>query len=322
MDLVALGAAGSILVAIAAFGLAISTVPASVQARSRLEMALSGATSSIIEGGAVDPLRARKRLGFLQYLVSGGWLQRTQRDLRLADSNLQPTDFLAIRLVLAISAFVVLFIFPGGVPGVMLGVVAGAAGFQAPQLWLNHGKGTRRNKLEAQLPEVLSMIANSLKAGFGLMQAMNMAAEQLEHPIGTELAITVHETNVGSSMEEAFIALSERNENYDLDIVVTAILVQRTAGGNLAEILETVTHTMRERIRIRGEIATLTAQQKLTGIVIALMPVGVGGMFVLVSPGYINPLFTETIGRVMIGIAGLLEFVGVLVIKRILAIEV
>jgi tight adherence protein B len=123
-------------------------------------------------------------------------------------------------------------------------------------------------------------------------------------------------------MEEAFLALSERNENYDLDIVVTAILVQRTAGGNLSEILETVTHTMRERIRIRGEIATLTAQQKLTGFVIALIPVGVGGMFVLVSPGYINPLFTETIGRIMIGIAGLLEFVGVLVIRRILAIEV
>jgi tight adherence protein B len=254
--------------------------------------------------------------------VSGGWLLRTQRDLRLADSHLQPTDFLAIRVALAVLAFVVPVLFPGGVPGVVIGIIAGAAGFQAPQLWLNHGKDARKSKLEAQLPDALTMIANSLKSGFGLMQAMNMAADQLEHPVGTELAITVHETNVGSSMEEAFLALSERNENYDLDIVVTAILVQRTAGGNLAEILETVTHTMRERIRIRGEIATLTAQQKLTGFVIALIPVGVGGMFVLVSPGYINPLFTETIGRVMIGIAGLLELVGVLVIRRILAIEV
>src|SRR3989304_5801459 len=109
MDLVALGAAASLLVAIAAFGRALSTGPAGAQARARLEMALSGATSSIIEGGAGDPRRARKRLGFLQYLVSGGWLQRTQRDLRLADSNLQPTDFLAIRAALALLAFVVLF---------------------------------------------------------------------------------------------------------------------------------------------------------------------------------------------------------------------
>ncbi len=322
MDLLALGAAGAILVAVAAFGLAISTVPAGAQARSRLEMALSGAASSVIEGSAVDPLRVRMRAGFLHYIVSGGWLQRTQRDLRLADSHLQPTDFLAIRVALAVLAFVVPIIFPGGLPGIVIGIIAAGAGFQAAQLWLNHGKDARKAKLEAQLPDALTMIANSLKSGFGLMQAINMAAEQLEHPIATELAITVHETNVGSSTEEAFLALSDRNENYDLDIVVTAILVQRTAGGNLAEILETVTHTMRERIRIRGEIATLTAQQKLTGMVIALLPVGVGGMFILISPGYINPLFTETFGRVMLGTAGLLEFVGVLVIKRILAIEV
>ena len=120
----------------------------------------------------------------------------------------------------------------------------------------------------------------------------------------------------------AFLALSERNANYDLDIVVTAILVQRTAGGNLSEILETVTHTMRERFRIRAEITTLTAQQKLTGIVIALMPVGVAGLFLVVSPGYITPLFTDAVGRVMLGAAGMLEFVGILVIQRILDIEV
>jgi tight adherence protein B len=321
MDALALGAAGSILVAIVALGLAIGSVPASVQARSRLELALSGGRS-MIDTGAIDPLRTRKPLGFLQAIVSGAWMARTRRDLRLADSHLQPTDFIAIRFGLGAILFAVPLLFPGGVPGFVAGVIAGAIGYQLPQLWLKRGKNVRKNKLEAQLPEALSMIANSLKAGFGLMQAMSMASEQLAHPVSTELAITVHETNVGSSTEEAFIALSERNDNYDLDIVVTAVLVQRTAGGNLAEILETVTHTMRERFRIRGEINTLTAQQKLTGIVIALLPVGVGGMFIVVSPGYINPLFSQSIGRVMLVAAGLLEFVGLLVIQRILDIEV
>ena len=321
MDPLALAAAVSILTAIVALGVAVATVPANVQARSRLELAISGASSGVLNN-SVDPLRTRKRLGFLQFFVSGGWLIRTQRDLRLADSHLQPTDLLAIRAALAALAFAVPFIFPGGIPGWIVGVVAGAAGFQLPQFWLKHAKSKRRNKLEAQLPEALTMLANSLKAGFGLMQAMNMAADELEHPIGTELGMTVHETNVGSSTEEAFLALSERNENYDLDIVVTAVLVQRTAGGNLAEILETVTQTMRERIRIRGEITTLTAQQKLTGFVIALLPVGVAVMFLLVSPDYITVLFTQTIGRVMLGAAGLLEFIGVLIIQRILAIEV
>jgi tight adherence protein B len=155
-----------------------------------------------------------------------------------------------------------------------------------------------------------------------LLQALSLAAEQLEHPISTELAQTVQETNIGSSVEEAFRQLSERNGNYDLDMVVTAVMVQRTAGGNLAEILETVTETMRERVRIKGEINTLTAQQKLTGIVIALLPVGVCGLFVVISPEYIKPLFTDPLGRVMLGVSTFLEVIGVLVIRKILSIEV
>jgi tight adherence protein B len=321
MDLLALGASAAILVAIVALALAIGGVPANVAARSRLELALAGRTASM-DIAALDPLRERKRLGFLQAIVSGAWLARTKDDLRLADSNLQATDFLAIRFVLTAVAFAVPIVFPGGVPGFVLAVIAGAIGYKLPQVWLNRRKKQRNSKLEAQLPDALSMIANSLKAGFGLIQSMSLAAEQLEHPVATELAVTVHETNVGSSAEEAFLALSERNHNYDLDIVVTAVLVQRTAGGNLAEILETVTHTMRERFRIRGEIETLTAQQKLTGIVVGLLPVGVGGMFLVVSPDYITPLFTDTLGRVMLGAAGFLEFIGVLVIQRILDIEV
>jgi tight adherence protein B len=149
-----------------------------------------------------------------------------------------------------------------------------------------------------------------------------MAADQLAHPISTELDQTVHETNVGSSMDDAFLALSERCDSYDLDLVVTAVLVQRSAGGNLSEILENVASTMRERVRIRGEIQTLTAQQRMTGIVIALLPVAVGGMFFVVSPDYITTLFTDTMGQVALGMAVVLETVGVLIIRRILAIEV
>jgi tight adherence protein B len=104
--------------------------------------------------------------------------------------------------------------------------------------------------------------------------------------------------------------------------VVTAILVQRSVGGNLSEILETVAATMRERIRIRGEIKTLTAQQTLTGIVIGLLPVAVGSLFMVISPEYMTVLFTETPGRIALGVAVVLESIGLIIIKRILAIEV
>jgi tight adherence protein B len=243
-------------------------------------------------------------------------------DLRLADSHLQPVDVIIMRLALAGVGFVLPFLFLPGVFGIILGAFAGFVGFMAPQVWLTNRKNGRRKKIEEQLPEALTFVANSLKAGFGLMQALSMAADQLQHPIATEFAQTVHETNIGSSTEEAFLAFGERCVSYDVDLVVTAVLIQRSAGGNLAEILETVAGTMRERVRIRGEITTLTAQQQLTGVVIALLPVGVGGMFLMVSPDYIMVLFTELMGQVMLGMALFLEVIGVIIIRRILAIEV
>jgi tight adherence protein B len=187
---------------------------------------------------------------------------------------------------------------------------------------MNQRRKSRIGKLNAQLPEALMIISNALKAGFGLLQALSNAADNLEHPISTELGRTIHEMNIGSSAEEAMLALSERCGSYDLDIVVTAILVQRTVGGNLGEILDTVAETMRERIRIRGEIQTLTAQQKLTGMVIGALPIGVGILFQVMQPGYISPLFVTVLGKVMLGVAVVLEVVGIMIIQRILNIEV
>ena len=321
MDPIALLTAASLLVAIIAFGLAFATVPVSTLMRARLEGVLSGATSSLALSSDA-PLRARRGLGWFQAIVSGGWLHKMERDLRLADSHLHPGDLVAIRLIGAVIGFAAPFLFLGGTIGTMAAVVTAFVGFQAPQVWLSQRCAARFRKLENQLPDALTMVANSLKAGFGLLQALSMAAEQLEHPVSTEFAQTVEETNIGSSLEEAFQALSERNENYDLDMVVTAVLVQRSAGGNLAEILQTVTDTMRERVRIKGEIQTLTAQQRLTGFVIALLPVGVGAMFLVISPEYIKTLFIDPMGRVMLIMSVFLEAIGVVVIRRILSIEV
>lgn len=322
MDLLALGAALSLVAAILVFALAFGSSAASTQIRGRLEGVLSG-TTSVVEGATLDPLRVnRTALGVFQFIISGAWLKQMERDLRLADSRLQPVDFIAIRIALAGLGLAVPYLFVGGVLGMLFALAAAVVGLQAPQMWLKRRRTGRSNKLEEQLPDALTFIANSLKAGFGLLQSLALAAEQLEHPIATELAQTVHETNVGSSVDEAFASLSERSASYDLDLVVTAILVQRSAGGNLAEILQTVAETMRERVRIRGEINTLTAQQRMTGAVIGLLPVAVGGLFLLVSPDYITVLFTRTMGQVMLGIGALLETVGILIIQRILAIEV
>jgi tight adherence protein B len=166
------------------------------------------------------------------------------------------------------------------------------------------------------------MIANSLKAGFGLMQALDLASRELTHPIATELRRALHDVNVGLSTEEALTSMATRSGSDDLDIVITAMLVQQSTGGNLAEILENVEHTMRERIRIRGEIKTLTTQQTFTGFIIGGLPIALAGIISVINPDYMKPLITEPIGNVMLGGAIVLEFFGFMVIKRILAIEV
>ncbi len=323
MDLLALIAALSVLVTVLAFALAFySGAVSRTQVRGRLEGVLAG-TDSVVEGGTVTPLRESPSvLSALRFIASGGWLERISENLQRADSSLQPVDFIAIRIALAGIGFAVPYLFFGAPIGLVAGIGAAAMGFQIPQMWINRRRKKRMQKLEEQLPETLTLVANSLKSGFGLLQSLSLAAEQVKHPLATELELAIHEMNVGSSVEEALTSLSERSQNYDLDLVVTAILVQRSVGGNLAEILDTVAGTMRERVRIRAEVQTLTAQQQLTGVVIALMPVGVAIMFLITSPSYMTVLFTTTLGQVMLGVGVFLELVGVMIIGRILDIEV
>jgi tight adherence protein B len=329
MDPLAAVAAVTVMLTVVAVAYAFygSALPAHA-VRGRLEGLMSG--TSVVDISPIPGALRQTRTGggFLASLFSG----RTTEDLRLqlerADLTIQPGEYIGMRLILAIGggflpwAALTSFTFRAD-PIALLAAAAGlVVGYNAPRFWLKRRRKARIERLNAQLPEALTIISNALKAGFGLLQALDNAADNLSHPISTELKRTIHEMNVGSSAEEALVALSERSGSYDLDIVVTAILVQRTVGGNLGEILDTVAGTMRERIRIKGEIQTLTAQQKLTGIVIGLLPIAVGGIFMVTSPGYIDPLFTTLLGKLLVGFAVVLETVGVMIIQRILDIEV
>jgi tight adherence protein B len=293
---------------------------ASSNMRGRLDGLMSG--TSVVEAGPQALRASGTGKSMFAGLAPGAMGEQLAAELERADMTLRPGEYIVMRFALAgVGAILPIFIVPGLLG--FLGAVAGAlVGYNLPKFYRNHRRSSRIAKLNSQLPETLTMMSNSLKAGFGLLQAMNAAADQMSHPMSTELTRTIHEMNIGSSAEVALLALSERSDSYDFDIVVTAILVQRTVGGNLGEILDTVAETMRERIRIRGEIATLTAQQKLTGIVLGLIPLGVGVLFQLMSPGYIAPLFTTLTGKGMLVAAVIMETVGVMIIQRILDIEV
>ena len=171
------------------------------------------------------------------------------------------------------------------------------------------------DRMTASTIRHLPVTANGVVVGMLSNRDMTVhRTEELERVIAARTAAL--------EVQNVELARRDKRRSYDLDLAVTAMLVQRSVGGNLAEILDTVAAMMRERIRIRGEIQTLTSQQRLTGMVIGALPIGVGAMFLVVSPDYITVLFTHPAGRIMLGIALVLELVGVMVIRRIVAIEV
>lgn len=252
-------------------------------------------------------------------LISGNLAANWSRDLERAGLTLNAKELFTLRVVVS-----VLFAFVGVVllPIPILGMMLAPLGWVLVGFWLKRRIATRLHKMEGQLVELLQMLSSGFRAGFGLLQAMEASAEQIPAPLSVEIRRTLRDVAMGASVEQALAALNERVGSPDFDIVITAILIQRSVGGNLAEILDNVAHTMRERERIKGEIRTLTSQQRMTGYVIGGIPIGLLIIFYMISPDFTGLLFTDPLGRLMLMGAFVSEVIGYLIIQRIVNIEV
>lgn len=248
--------------------------------------------------------------------------EQVARQLEQAGVPLRVGEYYMIRFVMAVLFFTLPFLFQRGAMAVLFGLGLAVVGYFLPAVYIRSRKKARLSRINAQLVDMLSLVSNSLKSGYGLMQGFEFASQQMHPPLAQELRRMLREANLGLGIEEALNGLGERIDSPDMDMVLTAIAIQRNVGGNLAEVLDKVAFTMRERERIRGEIRTLTAQQRMTGVIIGGLPVGVGLLFFLINPDYMSVLFTETVGRLMLLLAVGLEAVGIVAMKRIMAIEV
>jgi tight adherence protein B len=253
----------------------------------------------------------------------GEWLAAVSRDLEVAGSRLRPTEYLAIRLACGLTFFLVaLLAFKFSALGMMFGVPIGFLGYLFPRFYIRLRQKRRLKKLDKQLPEALTMLSGALKAGVGLLQGIENVVDNMSSPISEELGKMLHEAALGSGMEAAMKDLVQRIPSKDLDIVITAILIQREVGGNLAEILDTVSYTIRERERIKGEIQTLTTMQRWEGYVAELIPLLLAGLLFLINPDYMMTLFNESVGRIMVGVAVVWQFIGFLIIRKIVDIDI
>ncbi|HXG35558.1 MAG TPA: type II secretion system F family protein [Dehalococcoidia bacterium] len=257
------------------------------------------------------------------FLTSSPWSEQTAIRLQQAGFRLKVSEYLMIRLLAAgLCALLPLFILRGQGVSALLAPLFALSGFMLPALVLYWRKEQRIALVNRQLVEALQLISNAMRSGFAFTQAVENATRQLAPPLQDEFHQFLHDVRLGARLDDALLALSSRTGSYDLDMVVTAILVQRTSGGNLSEILDNVTETMRERDRIRGEIRSLTAHQRLTGLILSVYPVLLGLIFFALAPSQMSLLFTETLGRVLLGIALGLQTVGALAIRRLLVIDI
>ncbi|MBI2863986.1 MAG: type II secretion system F family protein [Chloroflexi bacterium] len=275
---------------------------------------LSGLASGVLRQRRLSGIEGMNRL-----LARGGLGDKIALDLARAAVPLRVGEYVLIRWLIALTLFVVGTI---GARTVIAGLLLGACGFYLPKLYVRHSEQKRVKKFNDQLVDSLSLMANSLRSGFGLMQGLEAVSREMPSPISEEFDRVLHEIRMGATTEEALAKLPERVRSADLDLVVTAMLVQRSVGGNLSEVLDTIGHTIRERIRILREIRTLTAQERLSGYVIGALPIFMVIVISMVNRSYIEMLFFTTVGRLMLGIAAVLEIIGFLITKKIVAIEV
>jgi len=239
-------------------------------------------------------------------------------DLGRAGLNITPAEYLLVRIgATALGILVGLFRF-----GISIGpIILGAVGFIIPPLVVNYLQRRRRDLFNAQLAGMLQLLSNSLKTGYAIDRALETVAAKSPPPVSTEFERVTTEIALGTSVEDALSSLLLRIDSPDLEFIVTAILLHVRVGGNLAEVLDNISDTLRDRLQTKRDMAVLTAQSRASATIITGLPILLAlGLYVFV-PGYFAPMTTTVIGYILLGVAGFLILVGNLLITRMTALE-
>jgi tight adherence protein B len=254
------------------------------------------------------------------------------RELAAADLRLKVSEFLGLWAATIVGLPLIFLFLSIGLPALrspLALILAVVLGFLLPRLWLGRRKSGRLNSFNKQLPDTITLIANALRAGSSFLQAIELVVRESRPPISIEFARVIREVNLGLPFETALENMVRRVRSEDLELMATAISIQYTVGGNLAEILDSIAYTIRERVRIKGEIRTLTAQQRLSGYVVGGLPFGLAFFIYIAAPAFFDPMFENPpgiiglpAGVIILAVGMIMMVTGFLAIRRIVDIEV
>jgi tight adherence protein B len=310
---------GGIAVVILAIGI-FSSYRERGQVQDRLERFVES------DRGAVEAAKPMKRSSPVgdalnKFLTGRAFADTIGTELARADLKFTIGEYMALLVIVVIGGGVIGYIVGRASP--IFAVVGAVGGFFVPRIYVGYMQGRRLQMFNNQLGDTLNQMVNGLRSGYSVLQAMESVARDLPQPVSGEFDRIVKEVQLGLTLEQALQNMLRRVRSDDLDLVVTAINVQREVGGNLAEILEVIGHTIRERVRIKGEVKVLTAQGMITGYVISGLPIALFGFLALVNPEYTSRLWTTGLcGYSMLGAGITMIVVGFLIIQKIVQIEV
>ena len=236
-----------------------------------------------------------------------------------ADSPITADTFLLITAGMGILGAVVSWIAKSPTPLIPVAVLLSAT---LPAIWLFLRRRARFKRFAFLLPDALELVARALRSGHSLNSGLHIVVQEMPAPISTEFGIAYEEQNLGVPIESALKNMLKRMPNLDLQFFVTAVTIQRQSGGDLAEILEKIGHIIRERFKILGQVKALTGEGRISGIVLMALPIGLFVATYQLNPEYVKLLFTDELGRKMIAVAVTMQFVGAIVIKKIIDIKV
>jgi len=254
----------------------------------------------------------------ISWLFEGKGLKKIENQLSLAAIPLRAEEFIVIwgMVTLVPASLVALFGF-----NIFVCTALIAIGLTVPPFWLHSAWKKRMALFDRQLGDALSIIGNSLRAGFSFNQSIESIAREMPDPIAKEFAKTIREIRLGLSLDKALLNMVERLNNGDLELIVSAVLIQRQVGGNLSEILDNIAETIKERLKLKGDIKVLTSSGRISGSVVGMLPVFIMGILMLINPGYVGMFFNSTIGRGMLVLGCILEVTGFLIVRKIVDIK-
>ena len=244
---------------------------------------------------------------------------KIDRRLRQADMKIPVGTFLLLSLVLFSVGIVVgrLLHWP-----TILSAAVGIALLAVPNLIVDIKRRRRLKRFMNHFPEALEMFARSLRAGHSFTGAIQLVAQEMPDPIGPEFAKVFEEQNLGIPLRQALIGMTDRVDILDVKFFVTAILIQRETGGNLAEIIDKIAYVIRERFRIQGQLKIFTAQARISGTILALLPISLAVLLSTINPEYMKPLWVEKTGKIMIVVAVIMQILGIIAIRKIIRIKI